>query len=425
MAENRKNFSIRRMIFNDKYLIITSLILAVLVWIVTSLNIGTDENKTIKVSVPISLGDEVSEQLGMQYYTLQDAIDLSVTITGAKYVIGQVTEDDLNIKFDTSNVTRAGEQSIPILVTKAASTLDFTVTNTYPSSVDAYFDVNEEKTFDLYLEYDESAVEEGYTFGTPVLGDDKIVVSGPQTYVDKIDKAVVAVEFPEDTKLTEPFSTRCDISFKGTGVEANYLKCTPKNDPKTKISNVAVTLPVLKETRLPVSVSIDDKPSGIKDSDISISYSVDEIDAGVLASASIKRADIGNISFADLESGTNEFSIDVTNLEGITILDEDLKTIDVTVVLSGDYAKKTVTLDPSDISIAGVQKGSSAELSNLSSRTVVVYLPSDDKDDKITLDPKCDLGDNAESGTYPLTFTVKGNSSAWVYGTYTVDVAIK
>ena len=94
----RKN--LKKLIFNDRYLIIVSLLLAIVVWVVTSINIGDVETKTIKISAPISLGDEVSEQLSMQYYSLQDSIDINVTISGAKYVIGQVDENDLLVNFD-------------------------------------------------------------------------------------------------------------------------------------------------------------------------------------------------------------------------------------------------------------------------------------------------------------------------------------
>ena len=422
---NKKGFSIRRLIFNDKYLIITSIILAVIVWVVTSLNIGTDETKTIKVDVPIKLGDEVSEQLGMQYYTLQDTIELNITITGAKYAIGQVTENDLSIKFDTSNVNRTGEQSIPILVTKSTKKLDFTVSSIYPSSVDAYFDVNEAKTFDLYLRYNENAAADGYTFGQPVLSEDKVIISGPKTYVDKVDRAVVDVDFASDQKLKEPYTSECAITVEGTGVEASYLKFSPKDAENNYITTVSVTLPILKVAKLPVSISIDDKPKNFDEKDISISYEVDSIEAGVLESANIKSVDIGSVSFSELKKGRNEFTFDVTALEGVSVLDSELKDIKVVVRIAGDYTAKTVTLNPSDIKIAGVSNDKKASLSNLSSRRVTVYVPTENAKDDITLSAKCDLGDNDESGTYPLTFTVNGNASAWVYGEYTADVTIK
>ena len=114
--KSKKTFSFSNLVYNDKYLIILSVVVAVLVWIFASLSVGTDETKTIKVDVPIKLGDSVSEQLGMQYYSLQDTVELTVSVTGAKYVVGQVTENDLDISFDTSAVNRVGDHTIPIIV---------------------------------------------------------------------------------------------------------------------------------------------------------------------------------------------------------------------------------------------------------------------------------------------------------------------
>ncbi|MBR3150297.1 MAG: hypothetical protein IKF64_09005 [Eubacterium sp.] len=424
MAKKKSGFSIRKLVFNDKYLIILSLLLAVIVWIVTSLNIGTEENKIVKVSVPIKLGDEVSEQLGMQYYTLQDTIDISVTVSGAKYAIGQVTENDLSIKFDTSNVNRTGEQSIPILVTKKNNQLDFTVTSTYPAAVDAFFDVNESKNFDLYLKYDENAVSKGYTFGEPILSEDKINISGPKTYVDKIERAVVDVDFGSETKLTQPYKAECPITVEGLGVETSYLRFADKDDTSETISNVAVTLPVLKVTELPVSVNVDDMPEGFDESNLTLEYSEKTITAGVLESAGITQAVIGTIDFSEIKEGKNKFAFDVTNLEGITVLDEDLDEITVTARLSNDYTEKTVTINPADISITGVSADSEATLKHLSSRRVTVLVPDKNKKDDVTVSVVCDLGGANESGTYPLTITVNGIESAWVYGEYTADITV-
>ena len=236
MEKKKHNFSLRRLIYNDKYLIIFSLVIAIFVWIFASINIGTDETKIIKVDAPIVLGDEVSNQLGMQYYSLQDSISLSVSITGPKYVIGQVTADDLDVNFDTSSVRRTGEQTIPILVTNSSRTLDFDVTSTYPASIDAFFDVNEVKTFDVGVEFDSNNVADGYVFGNPVLSDDKVVVSGPQTYVDKVEGIYVDVNFGDDASLTEPYKADCELQVKGLGIESNYLtiKSTkPDAEPAT------------------------------------------------------------------------------------------------------------------------------------------------------------------------------------------------
>ena len=102
--KDKKKFSFSDLIYNDKYLIVLSIFLALIVWIGSSLSVGADDTKTIKITAPIELSGKLSG-IGMQYYALQNSVDLSITLSGQKYVIGQVTADDLNITFDTSAVT--------------------------------------------------------------------------------------------------------------------------------------------------------------------------------------------------------------------------------------------------------------------------------------------------------------------------------
>lgn len=427
MAENntkKTNFSLKRLIYNDKYLIIFSLCLAVLVWTVTSLNIGIDETKTIKVDVPISLGDEVSEQLGMQYYSLHDTLELSVTISGAKYVIGQVTGDDLNIKFDTSSVNRIGEQSIPILVTNGSKTLDFNVTSTYPSSIDGYFDVNDTKTFDLYLKYDDSAVAEGYSFGNAVLSEDKVIISGPKTYVDKIDRASVNVDFGADKDLTEPYSAECKINIEGSGVETSYLTMTSKSDLKTPIKTVSVTLPVLKERMLPVDVAFEDVPKSIADDIVDVRYSLDSIDAGVLDSADITTAQIGTISYNQLTVGRNEFNFDITNLKGITLLSDKHKSVDIVVTVSDKYEEMRIPVSESDVIITGVKDNNKAKVKDISMNYVTVVTPKNTNVSAADIELRCDVSEVSKDNKYPVDVLIKRHNNSWIYGTYEATVNI-
>ncbi len=423
MADKRLRKTLKKLIFNDKYLIIVSLFLAVIVWIVTSINIGDVEEKTIKIDVPIKLGDEISDQLSMQYYSLQDTVELSVTFSGAKYVIGQVGENDFSVKFDTSDVSRTGDQRIPILVSNN-SNLDFTVTSVYPSSVEAYFDVNLTKTFDLNLEYDEKNVADGYTFGEPVLSEDKIVVSGPKTFVEQIENAVLNVDFGSSKDLTEPFKTECAIEFEGIGYEASYLSVTSRTDTENQLSNIAVTLPVLKVKTLPVSVQLEDAPDGVDEGLISITYSKDSIEAGVLDSADISGAVIGTLDFTKISTGKNTFDFDVTNLKGITVLDKDLKTITATVNVSSSYELKTIGIKRSDVLVEGLSDSQKASVRNLSKYYVTVIAPKDVSASSLELELKVDVSEKSEDNSYPLTVTITNNDNAWVYSTYTATVDI-
>ncbi len=425
MAAKKKNFSIKRLIYNDKYLIIISLVLAVIIWGATSLNIGTDESKTIRVSVPIELGDEVSEQLGMQYYSLKDTVDLNVTVTGAKYVIGQVEPEDLSVKFDTSSVNRTGEQTIPILVSNISKNLDFDITGTYPQSIEGYFDVSESKTFDLNLRYDEDNVADGYVFGFPVLSEDKVIISGPKSYVDKIESVDINVNFGNTQQLKEPYNANCNLEIVGSGVETSYLTITSRSDTTTPIRSVSVTLPVLKVADLPVAVNLEDKPQDLPNGIVRIVYSEDSIKAGVLDSADINTAVIGNINFNEILVGTKTFNFDVTQLKGITVLDEDMKRISATVTVDSSYSMQSIAVNKNSIFVEGIPDGYRANVKSISSKNINVIAPkSTQKINAEELVLKCDVSEKNKNNVYNVSVSFKNMKNSWVYGEYTATIEL-
>ncbi len=423
MADKNKNISLRKLIFNDKYLIITALLLAVLVWVITSLNIGTDETRTINIDVPIKISDDLSQQLGMQYYTLQNTVEIDVTLSGAKYVIGQVNEKDLNIKFDTSNVNRAGEHSIPILVTNKSSRKEFTVTSVYPSSVEAYFDVEETKDFDISLAYDKNNVADGYVFGTPVMSEDSVVVTGPKTYVDNIDKITAEVDFGKNTKLKESFSQDCELRVDGRGVESNYLSLTSAANEGEKLGGISVTLPVLKQTKLPVSVDFEGAPSDLIKDSVKISYSVTKLNVGILESTDISKAVIGTVDYSELKVGKNEFTFDASNIQGVYLIDDSDSEITVTVTVSDDYEEITVPIKTSDVSVGGVPDGKKASVNGIPNSRVTVIVPKDTVLTATDLKVKADVSEAEDDGEYLLTIKVNDKAS-WVYGSYSADIEL-
>ena len=84
--KKKKHFSFSDLVYNDKYLILLSIFLAVVVWVGSSLSVGSDDTKTIKVNAPIKLSSKLSSQLGMQYYSLQNSVDISVTLSGLSLI---------------------------------------------------------------------------------------------------------------------------------------------------------------------------------------------------------------------------------------------------------------------------------------------------------------------------------------------------
>ncbi|MBR1530619.1 MAG: hypothetical protein IJ643_01030, partial [Eubacterium sp.] len=278
---SKKSFSLRRLIFNDRYLIITSLILAFVVWVGASLSLGETQSRDLTINTSISLNSKQAKRLGMQCYTNNKTLEIHVTVKASKFVINQVTSDKINVKCDISNVSRTGEQEVPIILSNG-SDIDFDIDSYYPQNFVAYFDKNEERELDLNLNYESVKAAEGYILGEPVLNEDKIVVSGPKTYVDKVSKANLTVIAPSDNNLTSTYSTNCNITLESNGdeIEENYLRFYTMSDSKKQITSVGVRIPVLQQVEVPISVSLENKPKGIDENDIYTSYSTNYVKVG-------------------------------------------------------------------------------------------------------------------------------------------------
>lgn len=432
--QNKKNkkarFSFNTLIYNDKYLMLVSLILAFIVWIGASISSGTTEDKTIKIDLPVKLGDEVSQSLGMQYYSLQDAVELSVTVSGNKYVVGQIDENDLTIRFDTSNVNKTGEHTIPIIVSSKSD--NFNVSSYYPQSIECYFDASESKTFDIQLQNEDLTnslnVAEGYALGTPVFSEKQVIVTGPKTYVDRIQSANVNVYYDSDDALTEPYTTDSEISFGSTGdLQSNYLTITSKADKKDVIKTISVTVPVLKRTTLSTTVNFENMPKKLPSDAVKISYSKNALDAGILDSANIDKAQLGTIDFGDIPLEGANFNFNLNNLNGITVLEKGLDKVNVKVSVNKDVcSSKNVSISKSNVVIDDIPKGYKAVVTSVSAKTVTAIGPSADVEKVTSGNVKlhCDVSKRTQDNKYSASAIIDSNDTCWVYGNYSVVIEL-
>lgn len=419
--KKKKEFSLSKLIYNDKYLFIVSLLLAVMVWIGTSITAGTDENRVIKAEVPVDLTSKISENYTMKFFTLDNTLDLNVTINGAKYIVGQVDQDDLDIKYDTTGIVRPGVYSVPIKVTSKTKSLDFSVVTVSPSYVQCYFDIEESKTFKINANYDEDAIADGYTFDSPILSEEKIIVNGPKTFVNNITDAYVDVDFGDKIDLSEPFNTDCEIKLAGNDIDLNYLKIYSQSEDGKSIDNINVTIPVLMITSLPVTSEFENKPAGLPNNIVKVWYSVNTINAGVLKTTDVKTANIGTIDFKDLGVGSKTFEFKTDEISGVSVRD-DIDKISATVVVDPSYVSKTVNIALSDIKIDGAKKNENLKVESISNSKITIIAPAGIELKASDIVAKCDVSKRTDNNTYPIDITLK-NDKCWVYGSY--DAIVK
>lgn len=312
MTNKKRNFSIRKLVYNDKYLIVCSILLAIVIWIATSMNLSPETTKKITVPVTINFTDTLAGQLGIEYYGNSD-ITVEVKVSCKKYLAKDISDDDIDASLQISTVTSTGYHSVPVLVT-ANDDSDFTIESYFPTSVEGYYDIAAETKKPVEINYlSEDFIEEGYVLGTTTLSESSVTVKGPKTYVDSVDKVVADVQF--DGKLTEPQV----VELKPRAVDATGRDVSYVNVSATEKSLTA-TIPVLKVVDLPTTVNLLNAPENAKDS-LRISYSVPSVKVGVLKSSNITSAVIGDVDYTRIGSGTNVFTFDASKVNGFTVLD--------------------------------------------------------------------------------------------------------
>lgn len=420
--DKKKNkFSLRKLIYNDKYLIIISIVLAVAIWCATSMNLSPETTKTITVPVTVDFSDSAASQLGIKCYG-DEKFDVDVTISCKKYLAKDISSDNLNVYLQTNAVTSKGDYDVPVKV-EAADTSDFKIVSYYPTVYRAYFDVEEEKVMDINIEYaDSDFIEDGYIMGEALLSESSVTVKGPKSYVSQVDRLTTKISFDSKIKTTQTVNAKISALDK-SGSSVDYISFVTKND------NLTLTIPVLKKTTLDVTSSFTGKPTKLDISDFNVRYSVNSVNAGVLEEADIKQANVGNIDFSMLTVGDNEFKFNTNNMESFTVLD-NIDEITVVVTVPDSYRTSTFYVDGSNVEIANIPEGYKAEVVSLSSYSTTAVGSESVLDSLTSSNIKlvADLSgaDAASEGVIScnLTAAIDNNDTCWIYGSYTAEIRI-
>lgn len=420
MAEKKhKEFTLRKLVYNDKYLIFISIVAAVIIWVVTSMNLSPETTKTITVPVAVNFEDTAADQLGLKCYG-ESTIDVDVTVSCKKYLARDISADNIDVTLQTSSVTTNGFIDVPIKVDTDSA--DYTVQSYFPTTYHAYFDVEDTRVMDITVNYDkEEYAKEGYVMGTPLLSETSVTLSGPKTYMANVVDAVADVNIDDELTSTKTV----DLDIKPVDIYGNTVDYISVN---SKTDNVTLTIPVLKKTTLDVTTSLTNKPTGLTD-DIKISYNVTKVNAGVLEEADIKNANIGTIDYSQLTVGENTFTFNVEKLDSIIILD-DVKEITATVTVPSTYTTKTVTVNTGNVKVANAPDGYKYSIEGLSNTTVTLVGSEEDlealqsSDVSLVVDLSSVTSSNIKLGvnSYKSDVTLENTKTCWVYGSYNVNV---
>lgn len=426
MSQKTSNskLSLHNLFYNNKFVLAFSIVAAFVIWIVITVTQAPVLDREIgNVSVTIDMGDSSQpKQLGLQPFGVGDT-RVNVTVRGKRYEVNSLDEADIIVTADTSSVGSAGTHTLSLKAT--CENKDIEIVSISQRSIDAYFDAYKEQSFTLEkdIEAPNGLVPDGYTYNEPALSSQNIVISGPATEINRIQRVVASVKIDEPLTATPASPLVASVTPEtASGDAPRYVTIKGGGE-------VTVSIQVLKIKELPTSISFTGAPSAyasahlpytVSPSTVRVAGNPDTID-------SLGSLVVGTVDFSKIGENGGSFYFKASDISGYRVLDEvDTFTVRVT---ASSMGSTVLNLPAASIRLQNVPQGFQAQLAQQTLSGVTIVGTRQEIGTLSASDVTADVDLSsvaAAEGTYTVDvkISVAGKSTCWVYSTYSVTVSL-
>ena len=204
--------------------------------------------------------------------------------------------------------------SVPVRVVKNAAQADYEIVSVSPEEVTVEYDRYKEASFPIEQEITYSAGS-GYYAAAPVLSEESVVISGPESSVNKISR--VAVSRTLDTPLEE--STSFSAALKLYDQDNQEITNTGDLYLSFSLESVDVSITVMNRKTVPLTVSTLRQPKSFSNSRITIEPAQIDIAGAKEVLDEIQEIQLDTVvDFGRLDLGQeNSFVSDITLPTGV------------------------------------------------------------------------------------------------------------
>lgn len=419
VKKNRRRSPVARLFRNNKFLLIFSVIIAIIIWITMSLSDTHEASSTVSnIPIQINLSDTAVEN-GLEIFSGDDQT-ASVTVEGNRVSLGSLSSEDIIVSAQTAGtIQTSGTWTLSLTARKENPSDNFEIVSAVsPSVITVFVDQKREAEFDVEnkIKY---KVSDGY-HASVSLSTDKITVKGPQTEIDKI--ASVAIKGTVSDTLTEDTSFESAVKlYDKSGKEINSSMIT--------LSDYTVTanFSVLPEKEVPINVAFKNKPNGLNvDSFISMSPKKILVAAPQEVLDKLKSVSTEEVDFNALSNKATVLNLQLQMPEKTVNL-SDAETVKVKVDLRS-FSSKSFTITNDKLTVSGLD---SNYTSNITTDSLVVHIIGAKSQLKKIKSSNimCEIDASENEGTtgsitLPVKISLVGIESCWVYGDYEVNLYV-
>lgn len=428
---SKRKLSLRRLFSNNKFLVVFSIIVAIVFWIVVALEYApVVDNIVENVPVKIDIENSVPDKLGLQIFG-NNEYTVDITVRGNRYDIGGdlITADDFDVVAQTAYVNSSGNHTLKIKASLKDADADYEITSISSEYIEVYFDKYEEKEVEVSTKIvsDLSAVtDENYLFDEDeiIITTQSVTVSGAKTEVDKVTGAFAEIIIKD--KLTESVTFDAEIKLESIGdEELKHIKFNGENQ-----LTVPVTLPVYKIQTLPVSVAFKNSPTDYINNPLSYTCTPSQVRVAVMqnGSQSDDTLEVGTIDFNEISADKTVFDFKASELVDVKVLDGTTN-FRIKINLT-DLVTQTYTINPSNITLTGIENVDSVDVSVENAGRIFVSgqtanLAKISADDILGTINLSSVDVSSRGNRVPVTVSLKLKNNCWITGTYYAVVRTK
>ncbi len=423
-GSSKKSLSLRKLFWNDRFVIIFSLVVAVIFWAAVCVSFSPNTTNIIE-DVPIVIDEKnsVPSQCGLQVFG-DENFTVDITVSGSRYVVGEnlLSADDFNVTAVTSSVTTAGTHSLQIRVTKVNEDANFTIDDISESFITVYFDAMDKKEIPVTVQLNKSDfVKTGYITDDNFIMDSKtVVVSGPALEIAQLDSVVADVQVPGDQLSS---TTTCEASLTAYSKNHTALKYAKINGEDKAVMDISI--PVYRMGSHTLDVEFTNAPQAYAnniDSLFDYKFSPSGLNIAVIQNGTQNdKLNIGSIDFSKIKSGSNKFKFNLEDLKSVKADSTKVKNVEVSFDVP-KVSSKYVNLSLDNLSVSNSPEGKSIVFAD-SYITVQVYGKESELKEinADTLSAKIDFNNNTASDgkdVYNGPVYINNSQKCWIYGNY-------
>lgn len=399
----------KKRLTNNWGLKLFSFIFAALLWLVV-VNIDNPVKSNTYDNIPVRLQNaNLITDEDLVYEVLDSSDTVSVTVSAPRSYLELLSKDDIVAIADFNNITAANT----INITYYSKRYNDKITNFKGSAESVKLNIEPEKSMKPALKVVPLGdVAEGYIIGKITTDQNQVRISGPESKVSQVAKAVVSVDV---SGATSDIVTYSDVKLNDA--EDNEISTT---GIKKNVESIKVSVEILKTETVPIKYSITGTPaSGYRQSD-EMSGMLTEV---MIAGNADTVKNISQIEIPDDVFNISGKTGDVTTVinlknylpEGIRLADSDFNgKISVTIPIEEEQ-KKELILAENRIQIINVPEGYTAEIEEESDLTLEVAGLQADVSELLV----SEIAGTVDFGAY----MEQRNISLLEPGTYTVEAA--